>query len=216
VTAPNTPNGPGRPATPPQIEPRAPGELENAVGAVPQEADEPDEPREPWTALALSEVRTGLVVVLASALLGVVIGLLWCWIAPRVPLYADATSVYLKDPEGEQQAAADGWFAVLGAIAGAVVAAAAFWRTRRREGGLGVAAGLALGGLLGSWIAWQVGSALGPGKNLVADAKKVPLGHVFYAPIDLHARAALVVWPAFALIVLIAAMSTFTHHHHDR
>lgn len=212
MTAPNNPNGPGRPATPPPppTDERQPAEQSPAV-------PEPEEaPREPWTALLRGEVRTGLVIVLGSALLGVVVGLVWCWIAPRVPLYADATSVYLKDPEGEQQAAADGWFAVLGAIAGVLVAALAYWRTRHREGGLAVPVGLTLGGLLGGWIAWQVGSALGPSKSLAADAKKVPLGHVFDAPIDLHARAALVAWPVFALVVLIAAMSTFAPRHDGR
>ncbi|MBC3841970.1 hypothetical protein GXW82_22585 [Streptacidiphilus sp. 4-A2] len=33
--------------------------------------------------------------------------------------------------------------------------------------------GLALGGLLGGYLAWKLGVALGPGSNIIATAKSV-------------------------------------------
>ncbi len=54
----------------------------------------------------------------------------------------------LKETEGEGAVGADGTFALLAAAFGAVSATAVF--LLRREGGVSVVVGLALGGLLGS------------------------------------------------------------------
>nr|WP_236655317.1 ABC transporter permease [Streptacidiphilus carbonis] len=145
-----------------------------------------------------------------SALLGVLMGFLWHWLAPKVPLYADSSAVYLKDPEGEQAIGADGTFAILGAGAGLVVGAVAYWLSRRRQGGITVALGLAAGGLLGAFVAMWLGTALGPGGNVIATAKSVPAGQTFYGPLKLTAKGVLLTWPAFAMIALLALTALFT------
>ncbi|AXI77062.1 hypothetical protein [Peterkaempfera bronchialis] len=161
-------------------------------------------PRHPAT-----EIKVGVLVALGSVLLGLAMGLLWLWLAPKVPLYADSKAVYLKDPEGEQRAAADGVFVLLGLGAGAVAALAAFLPTRRRGGGIAVAVGLAVGGVLGSVAAWRLGVALGPTSDIVAHARQVGEGKVFDAALELGAKGALLVWPMAAMVVLLGLTAAF-------
>jgi hypothetical protein len=156
-----------------------------------------------------AEVRPGVLTALGSALLGLVVGLLWLWLAPRVPLYADTKAVYLKDPEGEQRAAADGAFVLLGIAAGAATALVAFLLTRRRGGGVAVALGLAVGGVLGSVAAWQLGVALGPTEDILAHARQLGKGTVFDAPLQLGAKGALLAWPMAAMVLLLALTAVF-------
>jgi len=169
---------------------------------VPAAGEQP--PRHPAT-----EIRIGVLVALGSALLGLALGLLWLWLAPRVPLYADNKAVYLKDPEGEQRAGADGVFVLLALAAGVLTALVAFLITRRRGSGVAVAVGLAAGGVLGSVIAWRLGVALGPDTDMVAHARQVGTGKVFEAALELGAKGALLVWPMAAMVVLIALTATF-------
>lgn len=78
-----------------------------------------------------TEVREAAVIAVAVALGGVLLGVLWWWLAPSVPLIADDTAVYLKDTEGEQAIGVDGTFTLLALAFGAVSALAVFlWRRR--------------------------------------------------------------------------------------
>jgi len=157
-----------------------------------------------------TDVVISLVLVAASAVLGVLMGLLWHWLAPKVPLYADTTAIYLQDPEGEQAIGADGTFALIGMGAGLVLGALAYWRTRRREGGVAVPIGLTLGGLLGAYVAMKVGIALGPSGDIIALAKSVPTGHTFDGPLKLTAYGVMLAWPFAALAALLALTAVFT------
>lgn len=217
MTAPDTSRNPhedptqGSPVQPPQ----APAAEAPALPARSPQDVPPEHPLVPAVAeKAPRGVRTeALIAVLllaGSALLGVLAGLLWHWLAPKVPLYADSSAVYLKDPEGEQAVGADGTFALIGAGAGLVAAAVAYWRTRRRQGGVTVALGLVAGGLLGGYIAMKLGTALGPGGNVIATAKSVPTGSTFYGPLKLTAKGVLLTWPAAAMVVLIGLTALFT------
>ncbi|WP_069631599.1 ABC transporter permease, partial [Streptomyces griseus] len=116
-----------------------------------------------------TELRQAAVVLVAVALAGIVLGLLWLWLAPRVPLVSDDTAVFLKNSEGEEAIGADGTFVLLALGFGALSAAAVFWRLRR--GGVLVVVGLALGSLLAALIAWRVGVWLGPSSDVVARAR---------------------------------------------
>jgi len=173
----------------------------------------PDAPPPP-AARAPFELRANLVITAAllafSAVLGVLMGAVWHWLAPRVPLYADTSAVYLRDPEGEQAIGADGTFALIGLGFGLVTGALAYWRTRARTGGVGVAVGVALGGLLGAYVAKQVGAALGPRTAVVALAKSVPTGHTFYGPLKLSAYGVMASWPIAALVALMGLTALFT------
>ncbi|MFJ6213993.1 hypothetical protein ACIQGZ_11775 [Streptomyces sp. NPDC092296] len=227
MTAPNTPPGPGQPPVPgdsppgasqvppPPPPPSAAWPQPPAPGAdggygppaypgflVPAPADTP--PRRPGV-----EIRIGVLVAVGSALAGLLMGLLWLWLAPKVPLYADSKAVYLKDPEGEQRIGADGVFVLLGLGAGALAALVAFLCTRRRGGGVAVSVGLAVGGLLGSVIAWRLGTALGPTGDIVAHARQVGQGKVFDAALELSAKGALLVWSMAAMVVLLGLTAAF-------
>ena len=152
-------------------------------------------------------VRDGAVIALGVAVLGVVLGVVWWRAAPQAPLISDGTAVYLKDSEGEQSVGADGWFTLLGLGFGALTAGAVFWW--RRAGGVAVVIGLAIGALAASVIAWRLGIALGPTQNVVAHAKQVGVNKVFYAPLQLRAKAALLAWPIASMGVLLALTSAF-------
>jgi hypothetical protein len=152
-------------------------------------------------------VRRGLVVAVLVAVCGVVLGLFWLWLSPRVPMVSDGQAVYLKDTEGEEAIGGDGTFVLIALVLGALTAAAVFWRFRR--GGVAVVLGLAAGGALASVIGWRLGVWLGPTTNIVAHAKQVGPKVVFDGPLELRAKTAIVVWPAAAMLVHTALNYAF-------
>lgn len=158
-----------------------------------------------------TEVREAAVITAAVALGGVLLGLLWVWLAPHVPLVGDQVDkgwvVYLKDTEGEQAIGVDGTFALLALAFGAVSAAVVF--LLRRRGGVPLVVGLGLGGLLGSLLAWRLGVWLGPPQDVIAHAKSVGKGVTFSAPLKLGAWGALLAWPLGALLVHLGLTALF-------
>ncbi|MFJ1700020.1 ABC transporter permease [Streptomyces sp. NPDC088252] len=155
-----------------------------------------------------SDLRRAAAITLLVTVSGVVLGLLWAWLAPKVPLISDGTAVYLSDSEGEEAIGADGTFVLLALACGAVSAALVFWFQRR--GGIALVVGLALGGLLGSLVAWRLGVWLGPNQDVVAHARAVGKGVVFDAPLRLRAKgAALLVWSLGAMAVHLGLTALF-------
>ncbi|MFJ9521463.1 hypothetical protein ACIRPK_24810 [Kitasatospora sp. NPDC101801] len=161
------------------------------------------------------ELRIGALTTLAGVAVGAPAGLLWLWLAPRVMLVAGSDAIRYVDPEGEQRAGADGTFALIALAAGVLCALAAFLLTRRRGGGIAVAAGLALGGLAGSALAWQLGTRLGPDSDVIANAKKAGQGVEFSAALELGAHGALLVWPMAAMVTLLALSAAFGKREQD-
>ncbi|CCK30763.1 hypothetical protein BN159_6384 [Streptomyces davaonensis JCM 4913] len=157
------------------------------------------------------EVREAAVVTVAVAVAGVLLGVLWWWLAPRVPLVGDVVeggwAVYFKDTEGEQAVGVDGTFALLALGFGAVSALAVF--LVRRRGGVPLVVGMAVGGFLGSLLAWRVGVWLGPAQDVIAHAKDVGKGVTFSAPLELDAKGALLVWSIAALVVHLGLTALF-------
>ncbi|MEW2166341.1 AAA family ATPase [Streptomyces sp. NPDC007084] len=154
-----------------------------------------------------TELREAAVITVAVALAGALLGLLWWWLAPHVPLIADDTTVYLQDTEGEQAIGVDGTFTLLALGFGALSALVVF--LLRRRGGVPLVVALALGGLLGSLLAWRLGVWLGPTQNVVAHAKAVGKGVIFSAPLQLGAKGALLAWSLTALVVHLALTALF-------
>ncbi|MFI8766078.1 DUF2567 domain-containing protein [Streptomyces sp. NPDC053792] len=155
-----------------------------------------------------AEVVQGVVVTLVSAVAGALLGVLWLNLAPRVLLISDGKGVYLRNSEGESAIGADGTFVLLALAFGAVAALVVF--LLRRKGGVPLVLGLALGGGLGSLLAWWIGTHFGPTGDVVAHAKAVGPNVPFEAPIELNfAAAAMLAWPLAAMIVHLALTALF-------
>ncbi|WP_431948801.1 ABC transporter permease [Actinacidiphila sp. bgisy167] len=154
------------------------------------------------------ELKSGALTAVLVAVTGVLLGLLWLWLAPRIPLVSDGKAVYLKDTEGEQAIGADGTFVLLGLCIGVLTGALVYWRNRR--GGVGVVLGMAVGGVLGSLLAWRLGSWLGPTSDLIAHARAVGAKKVFDGPLELQAKGALLAWPIGAVLTHLALTTAFT------
>ncbi|MEU1467712.1 ABC transporter permease [Streptomyces sp. NPDC005761] len=154
-----------------------------------------------------SELRRAAVVAVAVTVAGLALGLLWLWLAPRVPLVSDDAAVFLSDSEGEEAIGADGTFALLALAFGAVSAGVAF--LFHRKGGIALVVALAVGGVLGSLVAWQLGTRLGPTDDVVAHAREVGKGVIFDAPLELHAKGALLAWSLAAMAVHLGLTAVF-------
>lgn len=156
----------------------------------------------------MAEVVRAAVVTVLLTVAGVALGLLWLWLAPRVPLVSDDTAVFLKNSESEEAIGADGTFVLLALAFGLVSATAVF--LFRRSGGIALVVSLALGGLLGSLLAWGIGTWFGPTSDVVAHAKEVGKGVTFDAPLELHAvGAGMLAWPVAAMAVHLGLTALF-------
>jgi hypothetical protein len=152
---------------------------------------------------ALSEprraVRVAVVIIGWSLLIGVAFGPLWAAIAPGVEVTVREGGAFLNQEQGALLIGVDGWYTVLAIVAGIVSGALAWWRFRHEI--VGMLAGAAIGGLLGSLLAWQAGRWFGPGP-LRPRVEGATDGTVLAAPLDLAAKAALLVWPIAAVSVI--------------
>lgn len=222
------------PLTPPHREPgHEPGqEPEHGPKDNPWRTPEPGQspPPAPWPGFAppapptpaelaeraarrRADLRDAAVVTVAVAVLGIALGLLWLWLAPRIPLISDGKAVFLKDTEGEGAIGADGTFALLGLAFGALSAAGVFlWR---RRGGVLLVLALAVGGLLGSLLAWRFGIWFGPTGDVAAHAREVGAGVTFDAPLKMRAYGVLLAWPLGAMIVHLGLTALFGEREPD-
>ncbi|MET8084369.1 DUF2567 domain-containing protein [Micromonospora sp. NPDC005237] len=139
-----------------------------------------DEPRRP-----LRTVATVLGVVLALAVLGGGLGLLWAVLAPDTPVLKTAEGAIYAEPQPEQPIAADGWFSLLGLAFGVLAALALWFLLRRQRGPVGLL-GVVLGTLAAAPVAWQVGRRVGLATfDRLLDT--APAGQAFTKPADLRA-----------------------------
>ncbi|MBV2356964.1 AAA family ATPase [Streptomyces sp. J2-1] len=158
-----------------------------------------------------TEIREAAVVTVAVTVAGVLLGLLWWWLAPHVPLVGELSegtwAVYLKDSEGEQAVGVDGTFTLLSLGFGALSAVLVF--LARKGGGVPLVVALGVGGVLGAVLAWRLGVWLGPTGDVIAHAKAVGRGVTFPAPLKLGAKGALLAWPFAALLVHLGLTALF-------
>ena len=137
-----------------------------------------------------------------SALAGLPVGLLWWLMAPLPRIAKRADGLYRAGGEGNEAAiAADGWFALLAALAGVVTALVVYLMTR--PGRVLPLVGLAVGGLLGAVVAWRFGALLGPGP-ITSTARDLAVGARFDGPLDISALGVLLAWPLAAVITYFA------------
>ena len=147
-----------------------------------------------------SALQVGLVL-LACVVVGAVVGVVWELLTPLPQFRVAGDRILSPGAEDETAVAADGWFAVCAGVAGVVSAVAVFMRVR--EARTIVLAGLILGGLLASVIAWRVGVAVGP-DSVRAGATGLSDGEFFSGPLKLSALGVLFTWPLTAVITYFA------------
>ncbi|MEI5523485.1 DUF2567 domain-containing protein [Streptomyces brasiliscabiei] len=201
MTAPLTPPPPPHDQSPndPWAPPPTSGGGEDALWYEPEKQAGPG--------LRTELIEAAVVTVVMALLGGVLLGLLWWWLAPHVPLVSDGSAVYFKDTEGEQAVGVDGTFTLLALGAGAVSGLVVF--LLRRRGGVPLVVALLVGGLLGAVLAWRLGVWLGPGTDVAARAKEVGQGVTFSAPLKLAAKGALLAWPLAGLVVHLGLTALF-------
>lgn len=142
----------------------------------------PDVPPPP-PSKAGRELLSALVVAVAVAMCGAVLGLVWYVLAPPLPLRKVEGGLAFTGQQPEQLAAQDGWFAILGFGFGILAAVAAWVLVRRYRGPLQLVA-LLLGALGAGYLAFRVGIQIDQDqyRQTVASA---PLGAMIERPIEL-------------------------------
>jgi hypothetical protein len=142
----------------------------------------------------------GLTVV-ALAVAGGLLGLLWHHLSPTVPVInVGQGRIVVNDPSPEEYIASDGWFSIL-CLAFGVVAAIVTWLTLRRHRGPLLLGGVILGTLAGPLVAWRVGRLIGLGAYRDWRGSSAA-GATYAAPPDLSAYGPLLVAAFGAAIVL--------------
>jgi hypothetical protein len=151
-------------------------------------------------------------IAVAAAVLGVPFGLLWSVVAPDVPVRVTEAGPVFGEPQPEQLAAADGWFAILAVPFGVLVAAGVWLAVRRRGRGVPALVSLTAGMVGAGGLAWWAGRRIGLSgyRETLAAA---PVGTDLARPADL-AVAGAGWWPPHLLGVLLvpalAAAATYT------
>jgi hypothetical protein len=162
--------------------------------------------------VSTAELRVAAVVVVALAIIGLLVGLVWGHVAPRA-LY---TVVDVKqrlaqqnDVESEAQVGVDGWFALIGAGVG-LVSGAVVWRWRPARGPFLMIV-LAAASLLSAVIAWRFGLWVGrhPTQSQLQPVFD-KVGNTFRPAIKMRAKASLFFQPVGAVIAALISVG-FAH-----
>ncbi len=141
--------------------------------------------------------------VLAGALLGLLGGVVWAGVAPRV-VYQVYTlkppTAYAVNPETNAFIAADGIYTFVALGGGALLGLAGYWLGVRRYGAAPMI-GTVAGAIAAAFIAQWLGNVLTGGRafNGVLAASKP--GEFLRAPIMLGSHGALVFWPVAAALL---------------
>jgi hypothetical protein len=130
------------------------------------------ERRPAWLVVALQAV----VVLLVFAAVGAVAGVVWerLWTPPTGLVYHHR---WFPDENGVRgMFSGTGWYVVVAVVAGAIAGLAAALLLARSE--LATLAAVVVGSLVGGWVMWQVGTALGPPDAAKAAASLPDYRHV--------------------------------------
>ena len=150
---------------------------------------------------ALAATAVCAAIVAGSALLGLLAGLAWTAVAPHALLVSTGGGgANVVNPETSAFIVADGWFAVLCAVGGAICGLLGWALAVRRHGALAVL-GLLGGGVAAALIARWVGQRSGQaafGRELAVSRP----GALLQAPVSLGAHGAIAFWPLAAGFVV--------------
>jgi hypothetical protein len=145
---------------------------------------------------------------IGSLLLGLLGGIIWGEIAPRVLLQEiSAGTAEVVNTESRAFFGADVWFCVIAAVAGLLTGVTGYrFAVAPRAGFARAAVALALvlgalgGGLVMMWLGGQIGLA-----GYRHDLASSPDGTLFSQSLALGAKSALACWPLFTAVVLLVA-----------
>lgn len=151
-----------------------------------------------------ADAVAGFFVTAVSVLLGAPAGLLWSALAPHASIDISAAGASFANGESESFIAADGWFLGVTLLLGIVVGVLT-WLAARSSGSW-VVVGLALGGLLGAYVASKVGTRPGQDALRAAAASGQPGRYV--ANVALQAQQVVVAWPVGALGAFVALVAS--------
>jgi hypothetical protein len=144
-----------------------------------------------------------VVIIVGSALMGLLGGLLWAAEAPKVVYQVYTLSpptAYAVNPETSAFIAADGLYCFIALGGGALIGLLSYLFAVRRYGPLPMA-GVVIGSTAAAFIAAWIGhrQSGGPGfDHLLATSKP---GTLLHAPIELGSHGALAFWPLAAAVV---------------
>ena len=167
------------------------------------------EPRTPYGVTAaprnrVADLAAGYFTLAGSVLLGAPMGLLWSELAPHARVVISAGGATIADGATEVFVAADGWFLAV-CVAIGVLTGFLAWLVARRSGPFVVVA-LAIGGLLGAWIASEVG--MRPGQDELRAAAAAGIQGEYVANVALQATQVLLAWPVAALGTFLALVAS--------
>ncbi|MFN2518626.1 MAG: hypothetical protein ABR604_06210 [Jatrophihabitantaceae bacterium] len=141
------------------------------------------------------DLRAGAYLVLALAVLGVLLGVIWQWWSPAGGLGYVVAPHAIQPDETEAFIAGDGRFAVIATATGLLAGGVTWLRTSIR--GPVTALALGLGGLLGSWLTGVVGHLMaggtGNGKTNTL-LRQLPLSVHMHGLLLLEAAGAVLVY----------------------
>lgn len=133
---------------------------------------------------------------LLTVLVAPYVGMAWEWIAPA-PTYINlGGQVFLENQDTSEFIAADGWFLIVGLLAGLVCGALGYLRYRQN---LGAVLGTAVAALAGAYIAREVGIALGPAP-LAQAVIGLADGQTTTATLEVKSDGVLLAWPVGVLL----------------
>jgi hypothetical protein len=138
-----------------------------------------------------------MAILVGSALLGLIAGLVWAEAAPRaVFVVVSHGAADVANPETKAFIAADGWFCVIAAGGGIVTGLLGYLLAVRRYGALPMT-GVLGGGVAAAFAARWVGQRMGAAAFDARLATSKP-GTLLRAPVMLGAHGALAFWPLVA------------------
>ncbi|MER7462510.1 hypothetical protein [Streptomyces sp. NPDC097981] len=173
----------------------------------------PEKPGGSAGGITAGDIRDGAAVALLTGVAGVLLGLLWAWLAPKAQYVSNGEAVFLRNTESEARIGADGTFFLLSLGFGVLSAVLVFlWR---RRGGVPLVVGLVLGSAFASLLGWRLGLWLGPSSDVAAAALKAGKGVPFDAPLQLLAHGALLVWPMVAVAVHLGLTALWSPYDQD-
>jgi len=150
---------------------------------------------QPWRGSLLALVA----VVLGSALLGALGGIIWARDAPRVVYVVVSGGAQVVNPETSAFIVADAWFCLIGVAGGVISGLLGYLLAVRRYGAVTMA-GILGGGLAAAYVVMWIGQRAGRAafeSRLVASKP----GTLLRAPLMLGAHGALAFWPLAAGLV---------------